>query len=900
MPETLENNDPSARNPFPGLRPFEPEESEFFFGREDDIYELLERLRRVRFLAVVGESGCGKSSVIRAGLIASLQDGFMVENGSAWRIAMMRPWQSPISQLATTLAGPKALNASEPKAIEELLRRGALGIIEAIRKYPVADAKLLILVDQFDELITFMKSEGAVDEARAFVKLLLEAAEQREYPIYIALTLRSELLGGTVALHGLPEAINRGLHLLPQMSREQLRDVIKGPIELSGARIDERVVDRMLNDLGDHYDQLPVLQHALMRMWSAWASEGDKSISLAHYEKIGPLENSLSKHAQSVFDEFLDKEQQTLAEAVFRSITETVGGQIVRNPLTFQKILESTKQTDEDKVRKVINEFREDGRSFLLPRILQPLTTETVVDISHESLFRQWKSLKRWAEDEALKKELYRQISESALLWEKKDFNDSFLFRGARLIEADNWAKDNGDKLNKLEIRFLEASRNLHRAEIHRKTEEELSKKVVEEGIRHGKAVLTGAARVYIDYSRKDLPFVKRLREALNSKGIETVLDLEILPGTDWPKQLKNWVDETEAFIFVISPDSIKSVIARKELEYALQLNKRVIPVVYRKVDPEFVPASLRVLQWIFLTDEDEFDSATATLGKVINTDLYWARTHARLSVRAADWESNAQNSGLLLRGTELKEAEGWLAQAEANKEPTPTMLQIQYITASRKASYRRQRLGMASLSMALILAIVISTFALWQYAKARQSELEAREALNEVTLARQASGTAFSPDGNLLFTVSKDGRGRLTDISGKELLEIQAGTINSSAFSADGKFIAYAGSAGKVSLVELQTFKFHLLSNEAGNVMKLAFSPDSQLLAAATNNGNTKIWNVGSGAQVLSLVSGERDVLLNAAFSPDGKTLMTTSNDGSIRLWDVTTGKRLEVIGER
>lgn len=894
MPETIKNNDTSARNPFPGLRPFEPEESEFFFGREDDIYELLERLRRVRFLAVIGESGCGKSSVIRAGLIASLQDGFMVENGSAWRIAMMRPWQSPISQLATKLAEPKALNAAEPQPIEELLRRGALGIIEVIRKYPIADAKLLILVDQFDELITFMNNpriEGAVDEARAFVKLLLEAAEQREYPIYIALTLRSELLGGTVALHGLPEAINRGLHLLPQMSREQLRDVIKGPVELSGVRIEERLVDRILNDLGDHYDQLPVLQHALMRMWSAWASGADKSIGLVHYEKIGPLENSLSKHAEGVYLD-LDEDQQPLAEAVFRSITETVGGQTVRNPLTFLKILESTKQTDEDKVRDVINEFRKDKRSFLLPGISQPLTTETVVDISHESLFRQWKRLKRWAEDEGLKKELYRQISESALLWEKKDLNDSFLFRGARLIEADNWAKDNGDKLNELETRFLEAGRNLHRTEIHHRTEEELSKKIVEEGIRHGRAVEKGAARVYIDYSRRDIAFVNHLRQALNSIGIETVMDLNIPLGANWQKQVTDWMEESEAFIFVISPDSVRSASALWELEYAFRLKKRVIPVVCRNVDVEFVPTSLAELQWIFLRDEDEFNKATATLGRAINTDLYWARTHARLSVRAADWERNARNKGLLLRGTELKEAEGWLAQAEANKQPIATMLQFQYILASGRASYIRRKIVMTSLSAGVLLTVMISIFAVSQYAKARKS-YEAREALKVVIRARQDSGSALSPDGKLLFTVSKDGQGRLTDInSGRPLLEVSAGDIRSATFSADGKFIAVGGSAGNVRLIELSTRKVLSLSNEGGgNVMKLAFSPDAQLLATAGDDGETKIWNVGSQRQVLSLLSDERDGLQDVAFSPDGKNLVTTNSDGSIRLWDVKTG---------
>lgn len=745
--------------------------------------------------------------------------------------------------------------------------------------------------------------EGAVDEARAFVKLLLEAARQREYPIYIALTLRSELLGGTVALHGLPEAINQGLHLLPQMSREQLRDVIKCPVELDGVRIDERLVDRMLNDLGDRHDHLPVLQHALMRMWSEWAHSDDESIGLAHYKKIGTLETSLSRHAENVFLEHLNIEQRKVVEAVFRSITDTVGGQIVRSPLKFQKILEFTKETDADKVRRVIDEFRQDGRSFLLPRISQPLTAETVVDISHESLFRQWTRLRRWAEDEALKKELHRQISESALLWQKKDFNDDFLFRGARLIEADGWAKDNGDKLTELETRFLEASRNLYRTELLRRPEQELSEKVVEEGMRHGRAVEKGTARVYIDYSRKDKAFAVHLYDALNAIGVDVVMDLDILPGTSWSEQLKDWVEETDAFIFVISPDSVRSAPARKELEYALNLNKRVIPVVCRPVEVESVPEILRQLQWIFLTDEKEFDRGTETLGKVINTDLYWSRTHARLSVRAAEWDRAKRDKGMLLRGTELREAEGWLAQATANKEPNPTVLQVQYITASRKAQYKRQRLMLTSLIAVLLVTIMLSVVAFVQARRAmalkalaeaqaeraKASEQQARLALREALLANQASGTAISPDGKWLFTVS-NGQGRLIDIdTGKSLL-VAEGSIRSTSFSPDGRFIAFGYSDGRVVSMELSTQTVYLLSKEGGGVRKVAFSPDSRLLAAAGDDGLAPVWDVESRQLIIRVRNPENDPFVDVGFSPDGKRLIVTSSDGVPTIWDVVT----------
>ena len=202
-------------SPYPGLRPFDIDESHLFFGREEQTDELLRRLRDTRFLAVVGPSGCGKSSLVRAGMIAALQSGFMVAAGSRWRFAIMRPGGHPMRRLAAALLEQGGLAADDTDraaaagALGATLRRGPLGLIEALHETPLpAATNLLVLVDQFEEIFRFRR-ENDSGEADAFVALLLAAARQRELPIYVVITMRSDFFGDCATFTGLPEALNR-------------------------------------------------------------------------------------------------------------------------------------------------------------------------------------------------------------------------------------------------------------------------------------------------------------------------------------------------------------------------------------------------------------------------------------------------------------------------------------------------------------------------------------------------------------------------------------------------------------------------------------------------------------------------------------------------------------------
>ncbi len=279
------------QNPYPGLRPFKFEESYLFFGREGQSEDLLRRLERSHFLAVVGTSGSGKSSLVRAGLLPLLLSGYMPNTGANWRIAVFRPGNDPIHNLAWSLAQPEqfatgfstAENNSDGDLnvgiTETILRRSAVGLLDYADGRELATGEnLLVVVDQFEELFRFKKESAQAkseDEAAAFVKLLLEATNDKLSRVYVVITMRSDFLGNCSEFRNLPEAINDGQYLIPRLTREQLRQVIESPAKVHGVNISPVLVTNLLNDIGDDQDQLPVLQHALMRTWNEWAEKGN-------------------------------------------------------------------------------------------------------------------------------------------------------------------------------------------------------------------------------------------------------------------------------------------------------------------------------------------------------------------------------------------------------------------------------------------------------------------------------------------------------------------------------------------------------------------------------------------------------------------------------------------------
>jgi tetratricopeptide (TPR) repeat protein len=439
-------------NPFPGLRPFEADEDHLFFGREKEIDELLRRLRLCRFLSIIGTSGSGKSSLVRSGLIPSLYGGFMVSTSPGWRIAVMRPGEDPVRNLASALNSPDVigttgeLEETNSVLLEATLQRGTRGLVEAVRQARVlADDNLLIVVDQFEELFRFRRNaqrENSRNESAVFVKLLIEATNQEEIPIYVVITMRSDFIGDCMDFVGLPEAVNSGSYLVPRMTRDELRSAITGPVAVGGGNIRQRLVLRLLNDIGDDYDQLPILQHALMRTWDHWTQKSPSmaAIDIEDYEAIGTFRHALSIHAEEAYEETGTDDAKNITEQIFKALTDTFAdNRGIRRPTSVED-LTAICETSDTEIIRIVEIFRRPGRSFLMPPANVPLEKRSIIDLSHESLMRGWARLVGWAAQERVSAEIYDRLSDAARWWEE---GRAGLWRNPELEVGQKWVREN-------------------------------------------------------------------------------------------------------------------------------------------------------------------------------------------------------------------------------------------------------------------------------------------------------------------------------------------------------------------------------------------------------------------------------------------------------------------------
>ena len=408
----------------------------------------------------------------------------MVARGSHWRVAEMRPGSDPVANLARALSAPDVLGHAgseqdlETDLTRATLKRGGLGLVEAVKQARLgADENLLVLVDQFEELFRYKQADtDGADRGAAFVRLLLEAAQHPDVPVYVVVTMRSDFLGDCALFPNLPEAINDGLYLVPRMRFEQVKRAIEGPIGVANARIAPGLVNQLINDLNDlegYADQLPVLQHVLMRTWDIWQGDPNAGdlIDLRHYEATGGMAEALSRHGDEVYNSLPSDRSRVIAEHVFKALTQSGGDNRdgIRRPTRFGDACAITQGSVEE-LTQVVEAFASPTCSFIMisPRD-KGLAADTMLDISHESLMRIWARLKNWVKEEARSAETYRRIATAAglhaggqedllrdpylsvaLAW--RDENDPNEAWAARVLP------DAEDKVFPRTIQFLEAS----------------------------------------------------------------------------------------------------------------------------------------------------------------------------------------------------------------------------------------------------------------------------------------------------------------------------------------------------------------------------------------------------------------------------------------------------------
>ncbi len=456
---------------------------------------------------------------------------------------------------------------------------------------------------------------------------------------------------------------------------------------------------------------------------------------------------------------------------------------------------------------------------------------------------------------------------------------------------------------------------------------------------------------IFISYARQDQAFVERLHAALADKGRRAWVDKhDIRPSAAWMEEVRTAIEGSDAFVFVISPDSAGSEVCREELSHAAGLNKRILPVLLREVNPERVPGPARARNWISFADGASFDVEVGALLGAIDTDPEWAHLHTRLQVRALEWDANGRDSSFVLRGRDLAAAEKWLTEADERKDPQPARLHTEYIIASRRAATRGQRLRLGILSAGLVVALLLAGFAFIQRNHAREEarvarsrELAAlaqsalttnperslvlgiqagqtsatpeagdaiRQALDASYVQRvlRGSGAAvnraeFSPNGRLIVTASSDGTARVWDAnSGKRLqtLNPHRGAIFGAGFSSDGRRVVT--STGKGFLEVWRTSTGALIYSRAVSnrrVQTAEFSPDGRLIVSAGFDGTARVWNAATGTPVSTFARHVKQVY-SASFSPDGHLIVSAGGDGSARIWNARTGTQIRVLRAR
>ena len=416
-------------NPFIGLRSFEEDESHLFFGRERQISDILLNLKNTKFTSLIGYSGSGKSSLIKSGIIPAIKKGISLGEDANWNIRVLKPGVDPIQNLCDSISTfnfSEKVNQRDSKEIssevKELLLNSGLSISECIKKIdPDYQENTLLIIDQFEELFSFcdvnISNRGAQEEASLFVRLFIDCINNSDNSIFFILTMRSDFLGRCTEFPGLPETLNKAQYLIPKLSKDQLKNVIKGPLEIINSKISDDLLDTLVSDFQKNKDQLPVLQHVMMRTLDYWNNtelDASQKIDISHYDAVGTMGMALSNHIDEAYNE-LDSDQKIVCEKLFKTLINFNNtNALVRQPSTFADIVNIIKFSREE-VIEVIDVFRKDKRSFLTPDNSLVLSDSSVIDISHESLLRLWRKLNIWIKNERDSVNVYRELCEIAL-----------------------------------------------------------------------------------------------------------------------------------------------------------------------------------------------------------------------------------------------------------------------------------------------------------------------------------------------------------------------------------------------------------------------------------------------------------------------------------------------------
>jgi len=899
--------------PYQGLSHFDESDAALFVGREALTAKLMEHLfaltsnqppHETRFLAVVGASGSGKSSLVRAGLVSALRWNQASTN---WHIHVLTPTAHPLENLAATLTQESNSVTVIATLMDDLAHDERSLQIFAKRKLGSRNgSRVLLVIDQFEEAFALCSSE---EERASFIGNLLTAASQVDGPVIVILTLRADFYAHCANYPPLREALAKHQEYIGAMNEEELRRAIEEPAQRGRWELESGLVDLLLHDVGHEPGALPLLSHAL---FETWQRRRGRMMTLSGYTSSGGVRGAIAETAEAVFADQFTQEQQAIARRIFLRLTELgdeSGAGDTRRRATFDElILKPEEATATLAVLKALADAR------LIT------TSEDAAEVAHEALIREWPSLHEWLEENREWLRLHRQLTEAAKEWNSMNREPDLLFRGARLAQAREWATTHVDELNQLEHEFLKASQawldnETAEREAQRQRELESARKLAEtqsnaaQQLRRRAVYLIGVLaiamiaalaagifgyRANANFTRSEAQRLAAEADRLMLNNGETnliallairSLNMQYTPAGDAilsglttleapPQELKGhtsdlWgVDFSPDGKYVVTSSNDKTV---RLWDLATGETIRIFSGHAAEVwDVVFSPDG----KYLLTGSADH----TARLWDAMNGETVQVFSGHTGSVDAVAFSPDGKY--VVTAGSTDKTARLWnIASGRTVHVFTGHSDLVIRVAYSPNGKY-------------ILTGSVDWTARLWDTVTG--GEVRVFDHPNVV------GAIAFSADGKYIATGCEDNEVRLWDVTTGELVREfigHQGFVQGVRFSPDGRFLL-TGSADKtVRLWNLSTGQpLRVFKGHADDVQTVTFSPDGNLIATASNDRIARVWTLQASATGMQFI-GHGATVWQASFSPNGRQIVTASVDTTARIWDIATGQTVIIL---